>query len=250
MTKKFDGNLWKWLLANVVGNLLPEKTGATAGQVPSIDAEGGVVWTNPDTGRDVPTGGINGQALKAGADDSYGWADIREVPAGGTSGQVLSADGLGAYQWTDPAGGAGAKAYVINYQAGHFPTERTEEAGFKTWLQTNYPELFDPNNISKYSIEVLLHVHNFGAAPAGGSGGYWYGQNANLLSGGAGITTSDETMLFAVSTDASDMGNKAILDVDIANDKTLHVTPGADLSMYSYIGEADIIFTNIVKLDY
>ena len=253
MTKKFDGNLWKWLLANVVGNLLPDKTGATAGQVPSIDAEGGVEWTNPDTGRDVPTGGVSGQVLKAGADDAYSWADIREVPAGGTSGQVLSADGLGAYAWADAASGGDLPSYEVTLNSVNFPSGggSTEISAFGAWLSNNHSEIYNAvAGSDSYAIDVIVQISGFGPPKDGqGVGGLWYPVNTGLIWNGRDSTATpgekmSESAIFGMATDATDTAPvKELLDVYI--DKVsgnVGFTAGKDLSLYAALGTVKATF--------
>lgn len=46
MTKKFDGNLWKWLINNVLGKLLPATDDAEDGYVP-VYRDGDIAWEAP-----------------------------------------------------------------------------------------------------------------------------------------------------------------------------------------------------------
>lgn len=114
MTNKFDGNLWKWLLQNVLGKLLPDTTEASAGDVATVAEDGSVEWASPAEPpevRVVPTGGTTGQVLTAGSDNAYGWADVSQVPAGGTQGQVLT-KGASGYGWAAAPAPAGVEVYV------------------------------------------------------------------------------------------------------------------------------------------
>ena len=115
MTNKFDGNLWKWLLTNVMGKLAPSTEEATEGQVLTVGDEGAMEWANPSTGRDVPdaSGATDGDVLTVDGEGGYGWEalpTVREVPsaAAASDGDVLTADGSGGFAWETPGGGSAA----------------------------------------------------------------------------------------------------------------------------------------------
>lgn len=123
MTNKFDGNLWKWLLTNVMGKLTPSTEEASEGQVLTVGDEGEMEWSDPSTGRDVPdaSGASDGDVLTVDNEGGYGWEALpvmREVPVASeaSDGDVLTADGSGGYAWEAPAGGGGSALKFYRFQ--------------------------------------------------------------------------------------------------------------------------------------
>ena len=138
MTNKFDGNLWKWLLANVMGKLTPSTEEATEGQVLTVGDEGAMGWADPSTGRDVPatSGASDGDVLTVDGEGGYGWEalpEVREVPsaAAASDGDVLTADGSGGFAWEAPSGGGGSSAYTpTGWYKYTMPTSQAQYQGY------------------------------------------------------------------------------------------------------------------------
>lgn len=74
--KKFDGNLWKWLLENVVTKLLPDATASDAGKVAKVQSDGSVAWGEDAS---LPDGGTAGQVLTK-TESGAGWQDNDPFP--------------------------------------------------------------------------------------------------------------------------------------------------------------------------
>lgn len=90
MTKKFDGNLWKWLINNVLGKLLPATDDAEDGYVP-VYRDGDIAWEAQSTGG----GGDNWVTM-------WTWADASSMK-GQTAGSVAAGDLTNNPGWTSNA---------------------------------------------------------------------------------------------------------------------------------------------------
>lgn len=110
--KKFDGNLWKWLLDNVVSKLLPAATVSDAGKVPTVQSDGSYALGGaylPLSGgemessarismRDTGSGAV---ATMTGGDFSVsrGGKSVRMSMSGITSGILFTEEDLDDYDY-------------------------------------------------------------------------------------------------------------------------------------------------------
>lgn len=82
----------------------------------------------PNSKREIPSGGTNGQVLTNNGDGTYGWASFHGIPTGGSNGQVLMKTGSAdtAYGWRTftaegilPTGGTAGQYLVKNSAANY-----------------------------------------------------------------------------------------------------------------------------------
>ena len=95
-------------------------SGATVGQILTVDGTGSYVWQDQSSGGGVglPDGGNIGQILVNVSSGSASWQDVpTELPSGGSADQVLTLDSSGNEVWGYVAN-SGIR-YLAIYANGH-----------------------------------------------------------------------------------------------------------------------------------
>lgn len=226
MTNKFDGNLWKWLLANVMGKLAPSTEEATEGQVLTVGDEGAMEWSDPSTGRDVPatSGASAGDVLTVDGEGDYGWQALPamnslkawrlKLPTTVPSGSTVDITDAVKSAILDALNFSGDSATAGTIMAGmELTVGSTAYTAMSTFMQAPIV-VMGPSNLPLLNVNMPLYGYNassgiklLGTLKMGSEGSHRIDFDSTLV---AAAATLNATLVIAVVSDVPNTNYQAL----------------------------------------